>query len=388
MAKEKTKVLLWFKMDGLDKAGNAYFFTDLRELMNNLLLGRGYYCLRDDDIKNFIYDMSRKAIKITTIEKNYNGNKDYDNENYCWKTKFSQVEDGDYFIRNRVDVNSTVDDFYKMDSNIRKSFNGFGMYCKLEEPRELNQDEIDTIQESINQANGTINIDSVFNLFGVLCCAKNIWTNYEESVAVNMAHDNWKSDKRERTFLGFDCMGMFDPDKVKEKVEVCEAVAKYAYELTLSLTGCELYVKSNPDVPFVDALMAARYVSNDSVEIRKVMEPTMTLKDLLEMAAGEKEIPGMMCAIKVLLDKHITKATGNGFLDYYLPIGDVKVIRLDGYNSKGITQKDFKDLEHCITWKNGDGDCSDFVVYMWDSTAMTYEMLGDIENFVKVIKNK
>lgn len=388
MAKEKTKVLLWFKMDGLDRAGNAYFFTDLRELMNNLLLGRGYYCLRDDDIKNFIYDMSRKAIKITTVEKNYNGNKDFDTENHCWKTKFSQVEDGDYFIRNRVDVNSTVDDFYKMDSNTRNSFNSYGMYCKLEEPRELNQDEIDTIQESINQANGTINIDSVFNLFGVLCCAKSIWTNYEESVAVNMAHDNWKSDKRERTFLGFDCMGMFDPDKVKEKVEVCEAVAKYAYELTLSLTGCELYVKSNPDVPFVDALMAARYVSNDSVEIRKVMEPTMTLKDLLEMAAGEKEIPGMMCAIKVLLDKHITKATGNGFLDYYLPIGDVKVIRLDGYNSKGITQKDFKDLEHCVTWKCGGVHDSDFVLYMWDSTAMTYEMLGDIENFVKVIKNK
>ena len=86
MAKEKIKVLLWFKMDGLDRAGNAYFFTDLRELMNNLLLGKGYYCLRDDDIKNFIYDMSRKAIKITTVEKNYNGNKDYDTENYCWKT--------------------------------------------------------------------------------------------------------------------------------------------------------------------------------------------------------------------------------------------------------------------------------------------------------------
>jgi hypothetical protein len=180
---------------------------------------------------------------------------------------------------------------------------------------------------------------------------------------------------------------MFDPDKVKEKVEVCEAVAKYAYELTLSLTGCELYVKSNPDVPFVDALMAARYVSNDSVEIRKVMEPTMTLKDLLEMAAGEKEIPGMMCAIKVLLDKHITKATGNGFLDYYLPIGDVKVIRVDEYNTK-ITQKDFKGLEHCVTWKCGGVHDSDFVLYMWDSTAMTYEMLGDIENFVKVIKNK
>lgn len=387
MAKEKTKVLLWFKMDGLGRAGNAYFFTDLRELMNNLLLGRGYYCLRDDDIKNFIYDMSRKAIKITTVEKNYNGNKDYDNENYCWKTKFSQVEDGDYFIRNRVDVNSTVDDFYKMDSNTRNSLSGYGIYCKLEEPRELNQDELETIQESINQANGTINIDSVFNLFGVLCCAKSIWTNYEESVAVNMAHDSWKSDKRERTFLGFDCMGMFDPDKVKEKVEVCEAVAKYAYELTLSLTGCELYIKSNPDVPFVDALMAARYVSNDSVEIRKVMEPTMTLKDLLEMAAGEKEVPNWNNAIKVLLDKHITKATGNGFLDYYLPVGDVTVVRVDEYNTK-ITQKDFKDLEHCVTWKCGGVHDSDFVLYMWDSTAMTYEMLGDIENFVKVIKNK
>lgn len=385
--KEKIKVLLWFKMDGLDRAGNAYFFTDLRELMNNLLLGKGYYCLRDDDIKNFIYDMSRKAIKITTVEKNYNGNKDYDTENYCWKTKFSQVEDGDYFIRNRVDVNSTVDDFYKMDSNTRNNTNSYGMYCKLEEPRELNKDELDTIQESINQANGTINIDSVFNLFGVLCCAKSIWTNYEEGVAINMTHDNWKSDKRERTYLGFDCIGMFDPDKVKEKVEVCEAVAKYAYELTLSLTGCELYVKSNPDVPFVEALMASRYVCNDSVEIRKVMEPTMTLKDLLEMAAGEKEIPGMMCAIKVLLDKHITKATGNGFLDYYLPNGDVTVIRVDEY-STNITQKDFKDLEHCVTWKCGGIHDSDFVVYMWDSTAMTYEMMGDIENFVKVIKNK
>ena len=34
-----------------------------------------------------------------------------------------------------------------------------------------------------------------------------------------MAHDSWKSDKRERTFLGFDCMGMFDPDKVTERLK-------------------------------------------------------------------------------------------------------------------------------------------------------------------------
>ena len=136
--------------------------------------------------------------------------------------------------------------------------------------------------------------------------------------------------------------------------------------------------------------MAARYVSNDSVEIRKVMEPTMTLKDLLEMAAGEKEVPNWNNIIKVLLGKCILGAKGNRFLDTYLPLGDVKCVEVNTYNLKELHVKieDFDKVEHCVAWSNNSIHNETFIIYIWDDTAMTYDMMGSTENFVRLIKNQ
>lgn len=389
MAKKEKKVLLWFQTDRHDCCGRAYYYDNLTDLMKQIMLGKAWYCIEPEKVRDFIYDLQRGAVKATTVQKNYNSNAE--------KTKFENVEDGDYIVRNIVNINSTQDDFYKMDSNFRSNTYVWGMYAKFNEPRELTQTEKDEIQEVIQMATGLFDVDDVFNLFGVLCCAKGIWNNYDDSRMLGFLDDGtrgrkitWYDDKRQRSHIGFDTFLQFDPRLVKDQEVACRMVAEYAYKLTVALTGYELFVKDYPDVPFVDCMMASRLVRNDEVDMRKLSEPTMTLKDLLEMAAGEKEVPNWNNTIKVLLGKCILGAKGNRFLDTYLPLGDVKCVEVNTHDLKELNVKieDFDKVEHCVAWSNNSIHNETFIIYIWDDTAMTYDMMGSTENFVRLIKNQ
>ena len=108
MAKKEKKVLLWFQTDRHDCCGRAYYYDNLTDLMKQIMLGKAWYCIEPEKVRDFIYDLQRGAVKAATVQKNYNSNAE--------KTKFENAEDGDYIVRNIVNINSTQDDFYKMDS--------------------------------------------------------------------------------------------------------------------------------------------------------------------------------------------------------------------------------------------------------------------------------
>ena len=392
----KKKILLWFRKNtktnsysSAIRSGTCFYYDDLRELMNNLLLGKAWFCLRDEEVQDFIQDFKDNKIKIAVAGKNLNGNNDYQNSN-----KFSNVQDGEYFVNNRIDKNSSSDNFYLMDSTNRQGLSCYGMHCKIESVKEPDENEKEIISESIKQANSNINLDSVFNLFGLLCSAKGIWTSYNEAYAHNI-FDDWDNDKRERTYLGFNTLGMFDSKEVETKVEVCSEIAKQAHRLTTALTGYELYWKGYPEIDFVDGLISTRLAKNDMVEIKEICKPTLKLKDVFEMVVGDKDKGEWEICLKLLLDQCITKQKelrvgcdgDNRFPHDVLPADDLTVIQLCYHNNK-VKPKDFNNLKHSFVWCNGTGDTEVFYLYIWDETATMYDMVGNLDNFINLVKNQ
>ena len=380
--KEKMSALLWFR-DNYKRTrqdGVVYYFTDLSKLLDNLLLGSGWYCLSKESIVQFQEEFANGNVKIATVGKNTNGNKESSN--------FETVADGEIFVRAMIKYDSVKDDFAVMDSNNRKTFWPNATYCKLENVRELTDNEKEIITTKIQQANSGLNIDKVFNLFGLLCSAKDVWTDYDEAKAINFysGHNSWNTDKRERTYLGYDTINMFDPKDVMTKLAVCDKVAREAFRLTTALTGCELYLKDHPELDFVDSLMASRLLRNDDVAIKEVCKPTMTLKDLFEIVVGDKENKDFEVAAKLLLDQYIPAKKGHKNINKLLPTTGLTVLTINR-NLDNIQMVEFKGLKHCVVWCVD--ECKEvYDVFLWDETAMIYEMAGNINNFLKIVNNK
>lgn len=393
LSKKNLKALLWLREKnrtvnrGCSLCGDCFFYYDLRTLMNDLLLGDAWFCLRNEEIKQFAKDVKDGNVVMASIGKNK-----VDKDPYDITNKFSDIKDGEYFVNRKVSYNSVRDDLFLMDSSIRSGLSNYGNHCKLENIRPLNQDEAEVIKEAVGQANSAFNLDSVFNLFSFLCCSKRIWNSYDEGFAHNIFGD-WDNDKRERTYLGFDTLGMFNPKDVQVKIEACQEIARQAHRLTTALTGYELYLKDYPELDFVDGLVSARLVKNDMAEIKKVCEPTLTLKELFEMVAGDREPGDWAICIKLLFDTYIFNTTAdnrNNFLHEFFDDRDTSnmtILKLC-YHNDGVIPSDFKGIKHSITWCNQDNEkTACFYVYLWDETAMTYEMMGDVKSFLDVIKN-
>lgn len=386
------KALLWIKNEnptikkGCSSIGACFFYYDLKELINKLLLGNAWYCLNKYNIKEFEKGLADGKIMAANVGKNK-----IDQERYDSPNKFSDIKDGEYFVSRKVSYDSIREDLFCMDLSVRQGLSNYGNHCRLENPRELTKDETDIIKLSLSQVNCAFNLDSVFNLFAFLCCTKRIWKSYSEAIAHNIL-DDWDNDKRERTYLGFDTLGMFNPKDVKTKVEVCREVARQAHRLTTALTGYELYLKDYPELDFVDGLVSARLVKNDMAEIKKVCEPTLTLKELLEMVAGDREPGDWAICIKLLFDTYIFNTTAddrNNFIHEFFDdreTSGITVLKLY-YHDHEVKPSDFKGLKHCVVWCNGNDEKSNcFYVYMWGETAMTYDMMGNVKKFIELIK--
>lgn len=382
MAKKEQKMaLLWFKENYGNWQGKAYFYTDLKNLMTQLLLGGAWYCFSQESILAFREAFAKGNIKVCVVGKNYRSGKE--------SSRFESIADGEYFVNDVVNINKNMEDFALMDSNIRNKLYWCGTHCKLGTPRDLLPHEKEIIDKTFKQATSGLNVDNVFNLFGLLCCAKDIWTDYMEGRAINFlpSGEGFENDKRQRTYLGFDTVKMFDPKEVKTKVELCEAAAREAFRLTTALTGCELYLKDYPELDFVDALMAARFLRNDDVEIKEVCKPTMTLKELFEIVVGDKESEDFGIAAKLLLDSYMGRPKENHRnIMNLLPTDGLTVLTIRFYHDN-IPMLEFKGLDHCVVWCVN-SDMETYNVFMWGETAATYEMIGDVYKFLEVVNNK
>ena len=388
--KEKIQVLVWVgryeKKKYTDYDGEVYFYTDLNELMKNLLLGgKKHFCFSDKSQREFLEAYKNGNIKHCVVEKNINSNTE--------KLTYENLADGDYFVGRRVtveDINNGNAYLRIMTSSVRNSWYS-GIYCKLSNVRDLDESEKEIIDRSLEQSLGTGQLDRVFNLFALLCYAKNVvWRNYRDAKTLDGLSRNWFDDKRERSFLGFSTMDLFHKDDVETRERVAERTARFAYQLTKELTGYELKLKDYPDDDFVEGLMSARYLQNESVIINKVGEPTMTMKELL-MKAKSKETGVDFIAAQLCLGKFINgvgaNANGIHWLDDLTDMTGVKRIEVSPYHlGVDITVKDFNDIDNCYAW-NCHGEDKNFVLYIWDEMIMTHDMFDNDETFIKVITN-
>ena len=384
--KEQLQVLLWvdrLSYSGSDKKGKAYFYKDLKALMDTLLLGRGWYCLSAESKKDFIKDLGAGKIRHATVVKNFNVSQE--------TNRFENLDDGDYFIDSRVTKDSVSEDYAIMDPNTRASFRYFGSYCKLGDVRSLNDEESAIMKDCFEGSMSVMNTDDVFNLFALLCVSKKVMKTYDTS---NTDGKTYYDDKRQRSFLGYETYDLFTQDEVAKRTKEVEIVAHEAYKLTKALTGCDLFVKGAEHLDFVKCLVASRFLQNDDVEIRKG-NPTITLKEVFQRVVdGKPRGDELDTAIKVCLDKMIleTNSTNQSkrFPDDYAKPDGMLCVVTDCYQyNHRIKVEDFANIDKCVVWKNDKHVGATFTIYMWDETAMTYEMLGgDLEAFVNISKNK
>lgn len=375
MAKEKIQVLLWDKEDHSYYARSAYYYTDLKDLLSYVLSKE----LSPDDLENFKEKLQTGKIRHCLVVKNHNGRKD--------ETPFQNIKDGGLFIRNRVTKDSFRDGYEVMDSKVRYSWRSDMTYCELSTPRALLDDEKKTIEEVLGQALGTSEQDRVFNLFALLCSAKNVvWKVYDNTKTDITFYD----DKRERSFLGFDTKDLYHTEDVETRERVAKRIATCAWMLTKQLTGYELHLKDYPDDDFVDGLMAARYLQNENVIVKKVMEPTLTMKDLLKLVIAKSDVAdGNIIAAQVCLSK-IIKGSGSRYkrrLEDFLNMNGIKKVEAKPF-ATGAKFDDFKDVDNCLVWSDTGNEKQNFVVYIWDDLITTYDLMGSDESFCGLIKNQ
>lgn len=385
MAKERIKVLLWTEryIGNVRFNGRAYFYSDLSQLMKDLLLGgTKSFCLDDRYQQEFLKAFQEGKIKYCEVEKNINSNKE--------KVAFDSLKDGDYYIDKRVSVGDLYSDFNVMDQANRQRWY-HGMYCKLTPPRDLDDSEKEIISKALEQSLGTGVLDKVFNLFALLCYAKNVvWKNYQDAKTLDGIKE-WYNDKRDRSFLGFTTMDLYHKEDVETRERVAERTARFAYQLTKELTGYELKLKDYPDDDFVEGLMSARYLQNDSVIVNKVGKPTMTMKDLLKKAKSKinrvDNIAAQLCLGECI---NGIGASGNGvhWLDDLTDMTGVQRVTVSPYRNQGVTMKDFEDLDNCYVWNYHGNEKQDFILYIWDEMITARDMLDNDEAFVKLITGK
>ena len=375
MAKEKIQVLLWNKEDHSYYARSAYFYTDLKDLLNYVLSKE----VSPDDLENFKGKLQTGKIKHCVAVKNHNGRKD--------ESPFQSIKDGGLFIRNRVTKDSFRESYEVMDSKLRFSWRSDMTYCELSTPRDLLYDEKKIIEETLGQALGTSEQDKVFNLFALLCSAKDVvWKVYDSTKRKN----NFYNDKRERSFLGFDTMDLYHAKDVEARERVAKRIATCAWMLTKQLTGYELHLKDYPDDDFVDGLMAARYLQNENIIVKKVMEPTLTMKDLLKLATAKSDVAdGNIIAAQVCLSK-IIKGSGSRYkrrLEDFLNMSGIRKVEARPFTT-GAKFDDFKNVDNCLVWSDTGNEKQNFIVYIWDDLITTYDLMGSDESFCGLIKNQ
>lgn len=381
MAKKKIQVLLWDRGNsgGYYKDKLAYYYTDLKELMNKMFAGDNFICLSPDDKQSFYDDLKSGKVLHTEVEKNYNGNKD--------DTPFGSLSDGDFFTIGRITKDSERTDYQVMDTaNI--SYQYKTTYCKFEQPKPFNEEELSIIEEAVKQALDTTTQDNVFNLFAWLCATGNhIWDTYSNS---KIRSKYMRDDKRERTYLGFETMDLYHEKDVETRERVAKRIATCAELLTKQLTGYELKLLDEPEADFVEGLMASRYLENDKIQAVKVCEPTLTPKELFQRAVAKTDVAdGNIIAAKVCLPKTIFSSSTRTAIEYHLPLGDVKQLVLRPC-SDGVSPDDFTKLDNCLVCLEGKEEkrIITFTVYIWDDLLTTYELAGNTENFIKIIKNQ
>lgn len=375
MAKEKIQVLLWDREDHSYYARCAYYYTDLKDLLSYVLSKE----LSPDDLENFKEKLQTGKIKHCLVVKNHNGRKD--------ESPFQNIKDGGLFIRNRVTKDSFRDGYEVMDSKLRFSWRSDMTYCELSTPRALLDDEKKTIEEVLGQALGTSEQDRVFNLFALLCSAKDVvWKVYDNT----KTDITFYNDKRERSFLGFDTMDLYHTEDVEARERVAKRIATCAWMLTKQLTGYELHLKDYPDDDFVDGLMAARYLQNENIIVKKVMEPTLTMKDLLKLATAKSDVAdGNIIAAQVCLSK-IIKGSGSRYkrrLEDFLNMNGIRKVEAKPF-ATGAKFDDFKDVDNCLVWSDTGNEKQNFIVYIWDDLITTYDLMGSDESFCGLIKNQ
>ena len=280
------------------------------------------------------------------------------------------------------------DNYEVMDSNTRFAHRSDTTYCELSTPRDLNDYEKKVIEEALEQASGISNQDRVFNLFALLCSAKDVvWKDRCNS---SYEGQGFYRDKRERSFLGFNTMDLFHAEDVETRERVAKRIATCAWMLTKQLTGYELHLKDYPDDDFVEGLMAARYIQNESIIVKKVGEPTLTMKDLFKLATKKADVAdGNIIAAQVCLSQ-IIKGTGtehNRRLEDFLDMTGIKRIEAQPY-TVDVKWEDFEGVENCLVWASSDNRNHNFTVYIWDDLITTREMLDTDTQFILVIKNK
>ena len=211
MAQPKINALIWDKEDNTYYQKSAYFYTDLKELLSIIMLTDSNNNLHPEDIINFQEKFRQGKIKHCMVVKNHNGNKD--------ESPFQNIKDGGFLIRSRVTKDSLRDNYDVMSSSNRFGWRNNVTYCELSTPRDLNDNEKKIIEEALDQAMGITNQDKVFNLFALLCSAKDVvWKDH-----ANSKHEGqgFYRDNRDRSFLGFTTMDLYH----KEDVETRERVA-------------------------------------------------------------------------------------------------------------------------------------------------------------------
>ena len=375
MAKEKIQVLLWDKEDHSYYARSAYYYTDLKDLLSYVLSKE----LSPDELENFKEKLQTGKIKHCLVIKNHNGRKD--------ESPFQNIKDGGLFIRNRVTKDSFRDGYEVMDSKVRYSWRSDMTYCELSTPRDLLDDEKKIIEETLGQALGTSEQDRVFNLFALLCSAKDVvWKVYDNT----KTDKGFYNDKRECSFLGFDTMDLYHTEDVETRERVAKRIATCAWMLTKQLTGYELHLKDYPDDDFVDGLMAARYLQNEKIIVKKVMEPTLTMKDLLKLAIAKSDVAdGNIIAAQVCLSK-IIKGSGGRYkrrLEDFLDMNGIRKVEAKPFTT-GAKFDDFKNVDNCLVWSDTGNEKQNFVVYIWDDLITTYDFMGSDESFCGLIKNQ
>lgn len=375
MAKEKIQVLLWDKEDHSYYARSAYYYTDLKDLLSYVLSKE----LSPDELENFKEKLQTGKIRHCLVIKNHNGRKD--------ESPFQNIKDGGLFIRNRVTKDSFRDGYEVMDSKVRYSWRSDMTYCELSTPRDLLDDEKKIIEETLGQALGTSEQDRVFNLFALLCSAKDVvWKVYDNT----KTDKSFYNDKRERSFLGFDTMDLYHAEDVETRERVAKRIATCAWMLTKQLTGYELHLKDYPDDDFVDGLMAARYLQNENIIVKKVMEPTLTMKDLLKLVIAKSDVAdGNIIAAQVCLSK-IIKGSGSRYkrrLEDFLNMNGIRKVEAKPFVT-GAKFDDFKNVDNCLVWSDSGNEKQNFIVYIWDDLITTYDLMGSDESFCGLIKNQ
>lgn len=379
MAKKNLKAMVWFggsahRDYGGNSVGTVYPYIDFQDVINRFMLGSHWHSFNDREKKAFMEAVEKGEVKIAEVGKNVNGNKD--------TGRFSDLQDGDYFV-NAIMKKDTVYEFiYSMSPTLRNSLSMWGMHCKLDNLRDLNESERETINNVFGKANKFIVSDSVFNSFATMC-----GTSGDEFWAFNSA-DNQQS-KRTTTTIRLQTVGMFDHKEVEKKEFGCKFISDIAHTLVQQLTGHKLVLKDRPDIGFTYGILASRYCNNDYIDVEKICEPTISMNDLYDVLDGKRDKIGDITREQLsLVIKHRMPMNTFNHLKDLFDKNKTKVIEVNaettGYK---VSPELFENIKQCVVFAPKAGYVGRFWVCLYGDTAATYEILDDLATFLQVMSN-